>query len=160
MPSRRFFPVPSQVPQGSRARMASARLPERPAPESIAFARSISQIATELGRANVVVNEAESPLAWVARRRGRNGRALIEPYQLQAGERLRADFTRAHTMPRTTSNWADLVRPPRFRRTRRRRRRNGDRRAPARTSGARRGGAGIRRPLGRRLLFPKRPRGY
>jgi hypothetical protein len=24
---------------------------------------------------------------------------------LQAGERLRADFTRAHLMPRTTSNW-------------------------------------------------------
>jgi hypothetical protein len=30
---------------------------------------------------------------------------LIAPHQLQAGERLRADFTRAHLMPRTTSNW-------------------------------------------------------
>ncbi len=67
------------------------------------------QIATELGRANVTVDEAESPLAWLARRRGRNGRALIEPHQLQAGERLRADFTRAHMMPRTTSNWASPI---------------------------------------------------
>jgi hypothetical protein len=64
------------------------------------------QIATELGRASVVVNEAESPLVWLARRRGRDGRALIGPYQLQAGERLRADFTCAHMMPRTTSNWS------------------------------------------------------
>lgn len=28
---------------------------------------------------------------------------------MQAGERLRADFTRAHLMPRTTSNWASPI---------------------------------------------------
>lgn len=67
------------------------------------------QIATERGRASVTVDEAESPLAWLARRRGRNGRALIEAHQLQAGERLRADFTIANLMPRTTSNWASPV---------------------------------------------------
>ena len=33
-------------------------------------------------------------------------RPLIAAHQLQAGERLRADFTRAHLMPRTTSNWS------------------------------------------------------
>jgi hypothetical protein len=52
-----------------------------------------------------VVDEAESPLVWLARRQGRDGPALIEPHQLQAGEKLRRDFTRAHLMPRTTSNW-------------------------------------------------------
>jgi Domain of unknown function (DUF6456) len=67
------------------------------------------QIATELGRLTVTVDEAESPLAWLARRQGRNGRAMIEAHQLQAGERLRADFTRAHLMPRTTSNWASAI---------------------------------------------------
>jgi Domain of unknown function (DUF6456) len=67
------------------------------------------QIATDLGRLNVTVDEAESPLAWLARRRGRNGRALIETHQLQAGERLRADFTHANLMPRTTSNWTSPV---------------------------------------------------
>ena len=67
------------------------------------------QIATEFGRASVTVDEGESPLAWLARRRGRDGQALIEPHQLQAGERLRADFTRAHLMPRTTSNWASPI---------------------------------------------------
>ena len=67
------------------------------------------QIATELGRTNVTVDESERPLAWLARRRGRNGRALIEPHQFQAGERMRADFTRAHMMPRTTSNWSSPI---------------------------------------------------
>src|SRR5690348_11055026 len=62
-------------------------------------------IATEHGRATVTIDDNESPLAWLARRKGRDGRALIEAHQLQAGERLRADFTRAHLMPRTTSNW-------------------------------------------------------
>ncbi len=67
------------------------------------------QIATEHGHASVTVDESESPLAWLARRRGRNGRVLIEPHQFQAGERLRADFTCAHMMPRTTSNWSSPI---------------------------------------------------
>jgi hypothetical protein len=67
------------------------------------------EIATDHGRATVTMDDGESPLAWLARRRGRDGRSLIEPHQLQAGERLRADFTRAHMMPRTTSNWSSPV---------------------------------------------------
>jgi len=62
-------------------------------------------VETEHGRRSVLIDEQESPLAWLARRRGRDGNALISPHQLQAGERLRADFTMAHLMPRTTSNW-------------------------------------------------------
>lgn len=50
-------------------------------------------------------DESESPLIWLARRKGTDGRRLIEPHQLQAGERLRVDFTQAQMMPRTTSNW-------------------------------------------------------
>jgi len=57
----------------------------------------------------VTVDDAESPLAWLARRKGRDGRALIEPVQLLAGERLRAEFTRAQLMPRITSNWGATV---------------------------------------------------
>ena len=67
------------------------------------------KIATERGPVTVTVDEAESPLMWLSRRRGRDGRALIEPHQLLAGERLRADFTRAHLMPRTTSNWESPI---------------------------------------------------
>ncbi len=67
------------------------------------------QIRDETGFSDVTVDEAESPLAWLARRKGRDGRALIEPVQLLAGERLRAEFTRAHLMPRITSNWSASV---------------------------------------------------
>jgi hypothetical protein len=45
----------------------------------------------------------------LARRKGRNGAALVDATQLEAGERLRADFTRAQLMPRTTSNWDAAV---------------------------------------------------
>ena len=93
---------------------APARAGEAPQPEINAFrARHLAlaqrQIVTEFGRGTVTVDESESPLAWLARRRGRDGRALIEPQQLQAGERLRADFTCAHLMPSTTSNWTNPV---------------------------------------------------
>jgi hypothetical protein len=53
----------------------------------------------------VKFDESESPLVWLSRRKGADGRAFIEPHQLQAGERLRVDFTHAQMMPRTTSNW-------------------------------------------------------
>jgi hypothetical protein len=65
------------------------------------------QVLTDDGRTNVVVDETESPLSWLASRRGRDGRALIEAHQLEAGERLRADFTRANLMPRITSDWSN-----------------------------------------------------
>lgn len=67
------------------------------------------ETATAAGRSTVTCNESESPLAWLARRKGRDGRTLIAPHQLQAGERLRAEFTRAQLMPRTTANWTTPV---------------------------------------------------
>jgi uncharacterized protein DUF6456 len=54
----------------------------------------------------VLVDDSESPLAWLARRKGRNGRAMIAPEHFIAGEKLRADFTRAQMSPRVTSNWS------------------------------------------------------
>jgi hypothetical protein len=53
----------------------------------------------------VFANEAESPLAWLARRKGPDGVPFISLLQLAAGERLRADFTRAGLTPRVTANW-------------------------------------------------------
>jgi hypothetical protein len=67
------------------------------------------EITTADGRAAVTLDAAESPLGWLARRKGRDGRALIEPMQLEAGERLRADFTRAQLVPRITANWTSSV---------------------------------------------------
>lgn len=66
-------------------------------------------IVTGAGEQAVILDEAESPLAWLARRKGRDGKSHLKPEQLQAGERLRADFTRAQLTPRVTSNWKAAV---------------------------------------------------
>lgn len=48
----------------------------------------------------------ESPLAWLSRRRDKDGQPLISQPQLDAGERLRADFWFAQMTPRVTANWS------------------------------------------------------
>lgn len=64
------------------------------------------EIMTGDGVARVIVNDSESPLAWLARRKGRDGRTMIGHNQFVAGEKLRADFTRANLTPRVTSSWS------------------------------------------------------
>jgi hypothetical protein len=64
------------------------------------------ELMTETGAISVLVNDGESPLAWLARRKGRDGRTMISPNQFIAGEKLRADFTRGHLSPRVTSDWS------------------------------------------------------
>ncbi|OJY38203.1 MAG: hypothetical protein BGP06_16115 [Rhizobiales bacterium 65-9] len=61
------------------------------------------------GRSRVTVNDGESPLAWLHRRKGPDGAPLISAAQFAAGERLRADLTRAQIMPRVTANWSAAV---------------------------------------------------
>jgi hypothetical protein len=61
------------------------------------------------GPAEVFANAAESPLAWLRRRRGADGRPLIDDAAFAAGERLRADIDRAGLLPRVTLDW---TRPP------------------------------------------------
>ncbi|MEO6382747.1 MAG: DUF6456 domain-containing protein, partial [Nitrobacter sp.] len=50
------------------------------------LALSAREIMTDTGVASVMVNDSESPLAWLARRKGRDGRAMISPDQFVAGE--------------------------------------------------------------------------
>lgn len=71
---------------------------------------SVQEIMTEDGFSRVTVNDGESPLAWLARRKGRDGRAMIDGNQFVAGEKLRADFTRGHLAPRVTSSWSGMAR--------------------------------------------------
>ncbi len=53
----------------------------------------------------VLVDRRESPLAWLARRKGADGKPLIDPACFAAGERLRADFERTGLSPRVTMDW-------------------------------------------------------
>lgn len=48
----------------------------------------------------------EWSIAWLARRRDRNGHQLISDTQVAAAERLRADFWFAGMTPRVTTNWS------------------------------------------------------
>lgn len=69
-------------------------------------------VSSAPGRAHIAptsdrpgVNLDESPLAWLRRRRAKDGSPLITEPQFLAGERLRTDFAFAQLGPRVTANW-------------------------------------------------------
>ena len=63
------------------------------------------------------LNPAESPLAWLRRRKDRDGEAMILQLQFDAGERLRSDFWFAQMTPRVTMNWSAMAPTQRRRRS-------------------------------------------
>ncbi len=56
-------------------------------------------------RRPAIVNDTESPLRWLAKRKDKTGRPMLEAYQLEAGERLRADYQFAGLTSKVTSSW-------------------------------------------------------
>ncbi|MBV1702157.1 MAG: DNA replication protein [Hyphomicrobiales bacterium] len=66
-------------------------------------------LAFEPGAGAVQINAAESPLAWLARRKDRDGNAFISAVQLASGERLRAELTRACLLPQVTARWGGVT---------------------------------------------------
>lgn len=54
-------------------------------------------------------NLDESPLAWLARRKDKDGQPMIGTQEFNAGEKLRADFTLSQMSPRVTSNWSGFL---------------------------------------------------
>ncbi|WP_315919446.1 DUF6456 domain-containing protein [Mesorhizobium sp. SP-1A] len=61
------------------------------------------------GPAAALANLSESPLAQLMRRKGRDGRPFLAIREFEAGERLRADYTRGQIMPRLGANWVASV---------------------------------------------------
>jgi hypothetical protein len=58
----------------------------------------------------VQVNQAESPLTALARIKGRSGALFLDPSQVDAGERLRIDFTRGQMQPSLGQRWEPVGR--------------------------------------------------
>ena len=56
-------------------------------------------------------NETETTLGWLARRKGAGGKPLVSEIQVEAGERLRRDFTLAQLNPRVTADWSMALGP-------------------------------------------------
>lgn len=66
-----------------------------------------AEVTGEQGeRAVVLRNAAESPLAWLRRRKGPDGAPMLDDASFAAGERFRLDLTRALMLPRVTANWS------------------------------------------------------
>ncbi len=65
--------------------------------------RRATTVSARRGKRSVTVNLAESPLTWL------HARSHLSDRQLDAGERLRADWERAQLAPSVTMRW-DAVR--------------------------------------------------
>ena len=63
------------------------------------------EVAEPDGPRRVRYNMAESPVAVLARRRDKDGKAFLEPELADAAERLREDFELAQMGPRVAQNW-------------------------------------------------------
>jgi Domain of unknown function (DUF6456) len=68
-----------------------------------------SQVMVEGNARTVALNLDESPLASLMRRAGKHGGPFLTIDEYNAGERLRADYTRGLMMQRVTSNWSAAV---------------------------------------------------
>lgn len=61
---------------------------------------------TPKNEAEARINEAESPLGWLRRRKGKDGSPWLSDAQFDAGEKLRADFWLGQMTPQVTSDWS------------------------------------------------------
>lgn len=87
----------------ARRLVLAAASPGRPLAETVVVVDGTAQ--------QVPFDERESPLLWLHRRRGKDGKPQISQEEFAAGERFRADLTRARMLPRTTMNWDAALTP-------------------------------------------------
>lgn len=91
--------------------LASSRRADAAGPPFATQHRFLDTVRTEIGGhwTDTTINLRESPLARLARQRGRHKAAFLGEREFRAGERLRADYTRGQIMPRLGANWSEAV---------------------------------------------------
>ena len=67
--------------------------------------RKVRILDVEGVRRPAIVNDNENPLRWLATRKDKTGRPMLERYQVEAGERLRADYQFAGLTSKVTASW-------------------------------------------------------
>ena len=70
---------------------------------------STRNIAAPERRRSVIIDDTESPLGWLARRKGRDGLPCWHPISWPRANGCAPEFTRAQMMPRVTANWQAAV---------------------------------------------------
>jgi len=93
-----------------RAKCSHSAAPSRPRARS-----GPDRLAASAGIAPIRV-ASEGSLAWLRRRKDKDGQPLITEPQFAAGERLSADFWHAQLTPRVTVNWSAIAPGRRMRR--------------------------------------------
>ena len=58
-----------------------------------------------------VVNIGESPIGWLAKRKGPDGKPFLTPEEVEAAEKLRTDFEMAQMGPSVAQNWQKFLTP-------------------------------------------------
>lgn len=96
-------PEADRMVLSATGRAVARRLPPELRSSSIAKSADADR---RLGSAPMV--DPDSPLAWLRRRRGRDGQPMLSTEAYQAGERLRADFYRGLMAPRVTAQLTAL----------------------------------------------------
>lgn len=61
--------------------------------------------------AAMAVNLGESPIGWLARRKGADGKPFLAPEEVDAAEKLRADFEAAQIGPSVAQDWRRFLTP-------------------------------------------------
>ncbi len=59
----------------------------------------------------IEVNLGESPIGWLSRRKGPDGRPFLAPEEVDAAEKLRADFEAAQIGPSVAQDWRKFLTP-------------------------------------------------
>ncbi len=80
-------------------------------PSGHTIARPAQVTAPDPTGGAIIVNDAESPLSWLASRKGPDGRPLISQQMFDAGERLRRDFEAGQMSDRVTAQWGTSIMP-------------------------------------------------